>query len=159
MDFEAYLRRHQIRYELHRHPTTYTAQGLAQVEHVSGFMVAKPVIVKGDGGFAMCVLPAPDHVDLERVAGLLGESDVRLATEAEMGDLFPECEVGAEPPIGPLFGMRTLMDPRLTRDEFLVMQAGNHHEAVKVRRADWERMAHPMVAPLTNRADGVGALS
>lgn len=156
MNLQAFLDKNRINYELHHHPTTYTAQGLAQVEHVSGFLVAKPVIVRGRSGYAMCVLPAPDHVDLERVAGLLGERDVRLATELEMSELFPDCDVGAEPPIGTMFGMKTLMDPRLTRDEFLVMQAGTHTDAVRIRRRDWEQLARPLVAPLTNRPDGPG---
>ena len=148
MEFATFLRDRGIGYEKHTHPVTYTAQGLANVEHVSGYVVAKPVVVKGDSGYAMCALAAPKHVNLHRVAEVLHESDVRLATEAEMAELFPECELGAEPPAGALFGLRTIMDTQLAEGEYLVMQAGTHREAIKMRRSDWERICKPIKAPI-----------
>lgn len=149
MHLDTYLQEHDIPYEKHTHPVTYTAQGLANAEHVSGYMVAKPVIVKGAAGFAMCVLPAPKHLDPQRVGEVLHDQDVRLATEAEMGELFPDCELGAEPPIGAMYGLKTVMDTRLKDDEFLVMQAGTHRDAIKLRREDWERLCNPVTAPIT----------
>jgi Ala-tRNA(Pro) deacylase len=148
MELESFLRDKGIGFEKHTHTTTYTAQGLAHAEHVSGYVVAKPVIVRTQVGFTMCVLLAPQHLDLKRVGEVLHESDPRLATEAEMADLFPDCELGAEPPIGALYDMKTLMDPRLQDDEFLVMQAGSHRESIKMRREDWEKICHPQVAPI-----------
>jgi len=150
MNFETFLQQRGVRYEKHTHPVTYTAQALANVEHVSGYMVAKPVVVKGEAGFAMCVVAAPKHVDLERVAAALNEPEVRLANEAEMADLFPDCELGAEPPVGSLFGMRTVMDRALKGDEYLIMQAGTHREAVKLARQDWERLCEPVVAAIAS---------
>ena len=147
MTFESFLQDHGIGYEKHTHPRTYTAQGLAHAEHVSGYMVAKPVIVKGASGYAMCVLPAPKQLDLSRAAEALNE-EVRLASESEMATLFPDCDLGAQPPVGALFDMKTIMDARLKEDESLVMQAGTHTEAIKMRRADWERVCNPIVAPI-----------
>lgn len=146
MKLEAFLQQHGIKYEKDVHAKTYTAQELAHEEHVSGYMVAKPVIVKTASGFVMCVLPAPRHVSLTRVAELLGEKHVRLASESEMADLFPGCELGAEPPVGSMFGMKTVMDTELQEDESLVMQAGSHTEAIKIRREDWEKLCDPVVA-------------
>ena len=90
----------------------------------------------------------PERVDLKRVAEVLHEPEVRLAGESEMAELFPECEVGAEPPVGTLFGMQTIMDVQLEQDEFLVMQAGTHTDAVKLRRAEWQQLCQPIVAPI-----------
>ncbi len=149
MKLESFLLERGVEFEKHSHPKTYTAQGLAHEEHVSGYMVAKPVIVKSTEGFTMCVLPAPKHVSLERVAAVLKDSDVRLATESEMADLFPDCELGAEPPVGSLFGLRTVMDESLKEDEYLVMQAGTHSEAVKLRRDDWEKLCEPATAQIS----------
>lgn len=149
MKLESLLMERGIGYEKHAHVVTYTAQGLANAEHVSGYMVAKPVVVKGPAGFAMCVVAAPKHVALERVAEALGEPEVRLATEAEMGELFTDCELGAEPPVGVLFGIKTVMDEQLREDEYLVMQSGKHTEALKLRRTDWERLCEPVVASIT----------
>jgi Ala-tRNA(Pro) deacylase len=147
MTLESFLQDHGIGYEKHTHPRTYTAQGLAHAEHVSGYAVAKPVVVKGDSGYAMCVLPAPKQLDLNRAAEVLNE-EVRLASESEMATLFPDCDLGAEPPVGALFNMKTVMDARLKEDESLVMQAGTHTQAIKMRRADWEHLCKPVVAPI-----------
>ncbi len=148
MQIETFLKQQGVEYEKHTHPTTYTAQGLAHAEHVSGYTVAKPVIVKEASGFAMCVLPAPKHLDRKRAARVFNDPDVRLATELEMIDLFPGCELGAEPPIGPMFGMKTIIDSRLHDGEYVIMQAGTHRESIRVRREDWERACNATVAPI-----------
>ncbi len=148
MKLEELLQQRGIGYEKHTHGVTYTSQGLADAEHVTGYMIAKPVIVRGMQGFAMCVVPAPRHVELSRVAEVLNEPSVRLATEEEMADLFPDCELGAEPPVGYLFDMRTVMDSQLEEDEYLIMQCGTHTESIKLRREDWEIVAEPIVAPI-----------
>lgn len=148
MTLETFLRDRGIDFEKHIHAEAYTAQQLAHAEHVSGYAVAKPVIVKGEKGYAMCVLPAPDHLDRYRVAEVLDEEGVRLATEEEMAELFEDCELGAEPPIGPMFGMKTVMDERLLDDDYLVMQSGTHTEAITLRRTDWERACEPVIAPI-----------
>ncbi len=149
MKLETFLDEHGVKYHRHTHAKSYTAQSLAHAEHVSGYMVAKPVVVKTPSGFAMCVVAAPKHLDLERAAYALGEPHARLATEAEMADLFPDCELGAEPPVGAMFGMRTVMDEQLVEDDWLVMQAGTHTESVEMSRVDWERVCDPIVASIT----------
>ena len=146
MKLEQLLQERGIGYEKHKHRLTYTAQRMAAEEHVSGYDVAKPVVVKSGDTFTMCVVPACLRLDLERVAGLLKQPEVRLATEAEMESLFPDCELGAEPPVGTMFGMKTIMDEQLRDHEHLTMQAGTHTEAVKLRRQDWEKLCEPMVA-------------
>jgi len=146
MQLKTYLDQKAVKYEKVPHRATYTSQELAAETHVSGYHVAKPVVVKGETSYAMCVLAACDHVDLSRAAQALHEPKVRLATEAEMRSLFPDCELGAEPPVGTIFGMKTVMDERLVRDDYLVMQAGSHTEAIKLRRQDWERLCDPIVS-------------
>lgn len=148
MKLEAFLQQQGVDFEKHKHVTTYTSQGLAQAEHVSGYLIAKPVIVKGQSEFVMCVLPAPKHVDLQRVGDVLGEKNVRLASESEMADLFSDCELGAEPPVGAMFGMKTVMDSRLEEDEYLIMQAGTHTDSIKLRRDAWEQVCKPLKAPI-----------
>jgi len=148
MKLEAFLEKRGVDFNRHHHPITYTSQSLATVEHVTGYIVAKPVIVKGQTDYAMCVLAAPWHVDLRRAARALGEPEVRLATEKEMTQLFPDCELGAEPPIGSMFGLKTVMDNQLAEDQDLVMQAGTHTESVRMSRAEWQRLCNPIVADI-----------
>ncbi len=149
MNLERVLEQRGIGFEKHQHRVAYTAQRLASAEHVSGYDVAKPVVVKGGGQFTMCVLPACARLDLARVAELLNLPSVQLATESEMNTLFPDCELGAEPPIGKLFGLPTIMDEKLREDEYVTMQAGTHTESVKLRRRDWESLCDPLVAPIS----------
>jgi Ala-tRNA(Pro) deacylase len=149
MKLETLLDQSGISYEKHLHSTTYTAQGLAAEEHVSGYLVAKPVIVMHRNDPVMCVIPAPKHVDLGRVAKLLDVPEVHLATETEMAELFPDCELGAEPPVGKMYNMRTVMDKSIKDDDYLIMQAGTHRDAVKLRREDWERIVEPIEGDIT----------
>ena len=153
MKLEQFLQERGVGYEKHQHKPTYTSQGLAAEEHISGYDVAKPVVVKTGDTFTMCVLPACCHLDLDRVADLLGCKGIRMATEAEMSELFPDCELGAEPPIGAMFGLQTIMDERLAEDQYLTMQAGTHTEAVRLRRTDWEKLCQPTVAAIAQAAE------
>jgi Ala-tRNA(Pro) deacylase len=146
----ALLEQRGIPFERTIHPAAYTAQGLAAEEHVSGHRVAKPVVLKTSSGFVMCVIPACARLDLQIVGRRLHDPGVRLATESEMADHFPDCELGAEPPVGELFGMETLMDDLLKEEEYLVFQSGTHTEAIKMRRADYEAVAHPRIAAITS---------
>ena len=145
MDLRNYLDRLGVRYRWMHHDTAYTAQGLAQAEHVSGKRVVKPVVVEADGQFVLCALPAALYVDMERVKEELHADEARLADEQTLAQLFGDCELGAEPPIGRIFGMPTLMDDSLQSQDEVVFQAGTHEEAVGMSLADYMRMARPKV--------------
>src|SRR5580692_8342529 len=105
MSLQAYLDEMGVRYTISRHPTAYTAQDLAAAEHVPGQQVIKPVIVQADGQFVMCALPATYRLDMEQVRQALHVDEVALADETTLRELFPDCELGAEPPIGRLYDM------------------------------------------------------
>jgi Ala-tRNA(Pro) deacylase len=143
MDIHEYLRQNKVDFKTHEHVPAYTAQTVAAEEHVTGHSVAKVVIVKADEKFAMCVLPAPRMVDLKKVGQLAGAKKVRLADEKEIATLFPDVEVGAEPPFGHLWGLPTLADLRLAQRGDIVFQGGSHHEAVRMKYADYARLAQP----------------
>ena len=146
MNVQSFLDQLGIQYRVSRHPTTYTAQDLAAAEHIPGRKVIKPVVVKADGRFVMCALPASHRVDLDTLRDQLQVRDVELADENALHEMFPECEVGAEPPIGCLFGMQTLMDESLFADDRVTFQAGTHQDAVTMTLADYRKVASPEVA-------------
>jgi Ala-tRNA(Pro) deacylase len=143
---QSYLDDMQVAYRVSHHPSAYTAQDLAMAEHVSGKKVIKPVIVKADEEFVMCALPACYKVDLDELRNQLQVRDVELAQEDHLRQLFPDCEVGAAPPIGRLYGMTTLMDESLIRDDHVTFQAGTHTDAVTMSLADYRRVAQPELA-------------
>ena len=148
MKVQDYLREQGIPFQAREHPPAYTAQEVAAEEHVSGYMLAKTVTVKSSQGFALCVLPASYKLDLAKAAKALKAKEVRLADEDEMAKLFPDAEVGAEPPFGNLYNLPTLVDRRLAADEEIVFQAGTHREAVQMKYADFARLAKPTEADL-----------
>jgi Ala-tRNA(Pro) deacylase len=143
MDLQNYLERFNVRYQITEHPITFTSQGLAQAEHVSGHQVIKPVLVEADGQMILCALPACDRIDLDALRDELEAGDVRLADEADMKQVFKDCELGAEPPIGALFGLPTIADESLLGQRKVTFQAGTHHEAVTMSMEDYRRLAQP----------------
>lgn len=141
-----YLQRNRVLYERYWHPRAVTAQELAQVLHVSGWRVAKSVIVMADRQPWIFVVPAAGTLDLTRVRELLGARTVRLASEREFRDRFPDCEVGAEPPFGELYGLPVAVDETLSLTEHLLFRAGSHEEAVEMRFQDFATLEWPLVA-------------
>jgi Ala-tRNA(Pro) deacylase len=141
-----FLEEQGVRYEVLPHTTAYTSQKVAEAVHVRGRDVAKAVILKADGRFVMAVLPAPSHVDLDLFRAAIRAQSVSLAAEAEFRGLFPECETGAEPPFGNLYGLPVWVDEPLTKDASIVFNAGTHTEAVRMAYSDYARLVQPKVA-------------
>ncbi|HZI10668.1 MAG TPA: YbaK/EbsC family protein [Myxococcus sp.] len=149
-----YLREQHVPFLRHWHPRAVTAQELAQALHVTGYRVAKSVIVLADEQLCICVLPATETLDLEKVRETLDVREVRLATEQEFADRFPECELGAEPPFGHLYGLPVLMDASLGEAEELLLRAGSHEEALEVRAEDFLDLESPRRAAITAERPG-----
>lgn len=142
---ERWLREERVTYELTQHPEAFTAQTVAAVEHVSGYWVAKVVIAVADGKLVMLALPAPHRVDLVRLKQVLGAEGVRLAREEEFANLFGDCEVGAMPPFGNLYGVPVYVERALTTDPHIVFNAGTHRETITMAYSDFERLVRPAV--------------
>ncbi|MGA3067623.1 MAG: YbaK/EbsC family protein [Tepidisphaeraceae bacterium] len=146
MNLQMYLDEMGVHYSVSRHPSVYTAQALAEVEHISGRQVVKPVILEADGRFVLCAIPASYRIDLAKMHDLLHAQAVALAPEARLRDLFPDCELGAEPPIGRMYGLQTYIDTAVIADERVTFQAGTHQHSVTMRLADYRRITRPEIA-------------
>lgn len=146
-----FLEEEGVEYETLSHDEAYTAQEVAASAHVPGKELAKTVMVKVDGAMAMVVLPADDRVDLDLVREAAGAGDVELAGEDEFAGEFPNCEPGAMPPFGNLWGMDVYADSRLAEDERIAFNAGSHTELVRLAYADFERLVAPRVAHVSTR--------
>jgi Ala-tRNA(Pro) deacylase len=143
-----YLDKNGVKYEVAAHRQAFTAQEVAEAQHVKGKEVAKVVMLRSGGDFIMAVLPAPYRVDLERAKGALGKTDLALATEQEFAGLFPQCEAGAMPPFGNLYRLPVYVDQTLTRDDDIVFNAGTHTQTVKMKYADFARLVQPTVVSI-----------
>jgi len=152
MDLQSYLDRFNVHYHLTEHAAVFTAQSLAQAEHVSGHRVIKPVLFEADGHMVLCALPASDRIDLEALRDNLEVEYIRLANEATLREVFKGCELGAEPPIGALFGLPTIADESLLTQRSVTFQAGTHHRAVTISMDDYRRLAQPGIARFTIHA-------
>ena len=141
-----YLTRSGVHYSVLEHPVAYTAQQEAAAAHVPGREWAKAVVCMADNHPTLAVLSADYVVDLDRLRALLGATSLRLATEAEIKLLYEGCEVGAMPPLGPLYGQLVFVDKRLTSDPEIAFNAGSHREAIRMRYCDFEVLVKPTVA-------------
>ncbi len=140
-----FLDSNQVKYVTITHSTAYTAQEVAALAHIRGRDMAKTVIVNLDGKLAMAVLPASKHVDLSLLKAAAGAKTVALATEAEFRGKFPECETGAMPPFGNLYGVPVFVEESLTKDKEISFNAGTHNELMRIAYADFERLVLPTV--------------
>lgn len=145
----SFLDSHNVKYMVISHSLAYTAQGVAALAHVSGKKLAKTVIVKIDGILAMAVIPASDHVDLDRLRTLTGSQSVKLATEREFKNAFPDCETGAMPPFGNLYDMSVYADESLAAHDEITFSAGTHRELVRMPWEDLVRLVNPTIHQLT----------
>ncbi len=146
MNLPSFLDDQGVNYRLSYHPETYRSQDLAQIEHISGKNVVKPVLIKADGQFVLCALPASHKVDLLELRTQLRVHEVHLADESQLRECFPDCELGAAPPIGKIWGLPTLMDESLTFGDMVTFQAGTHDQAVTMTLAEYRRIAQPEMA-------------
>jgi Ala-tRNA(Pro) deacylase len=148
MPIPAYISRfldsENIAYQACRHSPAYTAQGIAQAQHLSGKHIAKVVMVMvDDSKMIMAALPANYRVDLDKLGHLLSAQSIRLATEEEFKDVFAECEIGAMPPLGNLYHMDVWVDESLKSNAGITFNAGTHADVIQMAYADFERLVQP----------------
>ena len=145
---KSYLDKEKVKYQVLEHPLAYTAMEIAGSQHVPGREVIKSVIVKANGQFIMCILPAIHYLDLDKLKVYTGIKDVKMASESEIAKLFHEYEVGAEPPFGHLYGLKIVIDQILQDDDEVVFNAGTHTDMIRMKLADFIRLAKPTFADI-----------
>lgn len=146
------LQHRGINFEEYHHRDAYTAQEVAQREHVSGHRVAKVVVVMADGRPVELVLPASRQVNLDQAKSVLHAHEIRLASEEEMEKVFTDCDVGAAPPLRHWKDVEVLMDRSLEVEGDILFQAGTHADAIRLNFRDWCEMVKPQVANFSEGA-------
>jgi Ala-tRNA(Pro) deacylase len=137
-----------IKYVVISHSVAYTAQGIAALAHIPGKELAKTVVAKMDGKFALVVVPASRQVDFALLKIASGANTVELASEMEFQNKFPDCEKGAMPPFGNLYDMAVFADESLSQDKEIAFNAGSHRELIRLAWEDFERLVKPTVVKL-----------
>jgi Ala-tRNA(Pro) deacylase len=137
-----FLSEQHVPFEMLLHPPAFTAQNRAKFLHLPGRQVAKSVLLKGPGGYLLAILPATRHIDPELLSEALG-GPVRLATDREITDVFPDCEWGVVPPFGRLYGLPVVLDDSLAPDAWMVFEGNSHAEALRLHCRDYEYLEKP----------------
>ena len=149
-----WLASHDVEYEVHAHSPTFTARATARAEGVDPRTFAKVVgVATQDGRHHLVVLDATDHLDLAKARRVIGADDVRLLTEAELATLAPDCQAGAIPAVGALFGLATYADYAVRDEPDISFNAGSHSFSVRVERASWERACRVVYGDLASESD------
>jgi Ala-tRNA(Pro) deacylase len=140
-----FLDDNHVRYRCYNHKPTFTAQETAQTLHVSGYDLAKTVLLKVDGRMVMAVLPACERIDFDILKRQTGARKVSLASEQDITNLAPLCDKGSLPPIGNLYGMEVYVSSTLAAEEVICFSAGSHTEDIQMSYDDWEQLVQPRI--------------
>ena len=143
-----FLDQSRVKYVTIDHSPAFTAQEIAASAHIPGKELAKTVMVKLDGKMAMVVVPASRRVELEKLRAAAGAKKIELASEQDFKGMFPECEVGAMPPFGNLYGMDVFAAASLAEDKEIAFNAGSHTELIRLGFHDFERLVKPTIVTL-----------
>ena len=148
---QEFLRRADVSYTVFPHVPGYTSTADAAIMQIPERNWAKVVVCFADGEPVQAVVPADCDVDLRRLAVVTLSQHVRLAREDELEWLFPDCEPGAMPLLGPLFRQAVFVDELLSADREIVFNAGSHADAICMKFSDFEAIAHPIIARIARR--------
>lgn len=143
MKIEEFLRSRKVPYTKRHHPEAFTAQEVAAVTHVPGGKMLKAVVIRAGDEYALAVCPASARISIDALSKIAGQS-VRLANEGEMEGIFSDTDLGAEAPIGSLYGLMTYADDSLSQNKEVVFQAGSHTDVIEISYADFVNVAKPV---------------
>lgn len=133
-----YLRDHSVDFQLVQHPHSQRSAESARAAHVREDQVAKAILLKDDQGYVLAVLPASSSLDMRAVHDETGRRHLEMVEEGELSRAFPDCELGALPPLGQAYGITTLLDNSLRHRDTVYFEAGDHEELVEM---DGDRFA------------------
>ena len=138
-NLKTFLAQKNISYDVVDHPRTSSSTQTAQTAHVPGNRLAKAVVLEDDDGFVLAVVPSSYHVEL----GVLGkqmERKLRLASESQLPDMFGDCELGAVPPVGDPYGLKTVIEEDLAEQADVYFEAGDHEKLIHVTHDEFLRL-------------------
>lgn len=141
-----YLDQNNIHFVIINHSSAYTSSEIAASAHVKGQELAKTVMVKIDGTMNLVVIPAKYKINFEYLKKHTGGKNIELASEEEFTELFPDCQTGAMPPFGNIYGLKTYLDKTLTYDEEIAFNAGNHSQLIRISFSDYLDLEKPDIS-------------
>jgi Ala-tRNA(Pro) deacylase len=153
-NLKQYLFHNNVGYTHKQHSVAYTAQEIAQVEHIPGAEFAKAVVLQADDRMIFAVLPADHVINFEIFTRQVGCSKISLVSEREFIARFPACEPGAMPPFGKLFGLPVYCDGALAKHAEIEFNAGTHVDTIRMTYANFVRLEDPIVVSFAEKRTG-----
>jgi len=150
-----YLEETHVKYSLVPHPPARSSQYAASLLHLPGKEVAKTVVLRAGKRFLLAVLPGSYHINLEKLASMAG-APVELVGEAECHKLFPDCQPGAVPPLGEVYGLPVYLDGALFENPEIVFCAGTLTDSIRMSNADLIRLAKPRIGSFAEKGEIAG---
>lgn len=144
-----YLKDNKVAFKKFKHPVAFTTQEVAAAQHVPGHQMVKTAVVKIDDKPALAVLPAPRLVNFKKLKKLSGGKKVKLASEDELKAFFPDCELGAMTPLGPLYNLPVYADEAVIQEESILFNAESHTDTVQISGKDFQRLTRPQVGDIS----------
>lgn len=129
------------------HREVRTSAEAAEVRGTSLHSGAKALIVKGDHGFVMLVMPADMSLHGSAARKQIESRRMRFATPdelLELTDLLP----GSIPPFGSLFNLKTICDERLADNERINFNAGSRSQSIQLSYRDYVAFESPLIAAI-----------
>lgn len=140
-----YLDSQNVPYETLHHSQAFTAQEVAHSLHVSGKKCVKAVMAEGDSKTVMVVIPASHRLNFQELKSALRAKQLEMLVERELVGLFPDCDLGAVPPIGNLYGIDVWVDRAVASTERILFCAGTHEDCIRMRYSDFAKLTRPFV--------------
>jgi len=134
-----FMMEHGLRFDVLSHPHSHSSMDTAHLARIPASSLAKSVVLEDDHGYLMAVLPSTQHVQLGILSRVM-HRELRLATESELSELFGDCEAGAVPPLGAVYGMRMIVDESLANEDEIYFEAGDHEKIIQMSRSDFMTM-------------------
>jgi Ala-tRNA(Pro) deacylase len=143
-EVETFLHDKHVNYKTVVHAPAFSSQRIAEAAHMPARRLAKVTMVWVDDALAMAVLPASEFVDVDKLRAVAGARNVELATEQDFAHRFPNCEVGAMPPFGNLWGMKVFVSDGFDPRGDVAFEAGSHQELLEMPFAKFKALVEPI---------------
>jgi Ala-tRNA(Pro) deacylase len=134
-----YLAERGVEYDVVEHPHAVTASQSARTGRISLNRLAKAVVLKGEDGFMLAVLPASSHIQFGRLRKQLG-ADMDMASEEQIETLFLDCEPGAVPALGAAYGLKVIVDDSLANEPEIYLEGGDHASLVHISGSTFQKL-------------------
>jgi Ala-tRNA(Pro) deacylase len=152
-----YLDSQNVPYETLHHSQAFTAQEVAHSLHVSGKKCVKAVVASGDDKLVILVMPASYRVNFQELKSTLKANQLEMLVESELVGLFPDCDVGAVPPLGNLYGIDVWVDRAVANSEKVLFCAGTHEDCIRMRYSDFAKLTRPYLGHFSEPGTALAA--